>query len=77
METIMESLAIHTITFEAKYLGLPTPEGRLNVNKFQAISERMTKSCNAWEERYLSIGGKYILIKSVAQSLPVYTMSVF
>jgi hypothetical protein len=77
METIMESLAIHTITFEAKYLGLPTSEGRLNVNKFQAISERMTKRCNAWEERYLSIGGKYILIKSVAQSLPVYTMSVF
>lgn len=36
METIMESLAIHTITFEAKYLGLPTPEGRLKVNKFQA-----------------------------------------
>jgi hypothetical protein len=47
METIMESLPIHNITFEAKYLGLPMPEWRLKVDKFQAISERMTKRCNA------------------------------
>lgn len=46
-------------------------------DRFQAISDRMVKRCNAWDERFLSAAGKEVLIKSVAQAIPVYVMSVF
>lgn len=37
----------------------------------------MTKRIQGWEGRWLSKGGKEILIKSVAQTLPSYAMNVF
>jgi hypothetical protein len=77
MDEVKNSLNIHRVTFEAKYLGLPTPEGRMKADCFQAITERLSKRCNGWDERCLSAGGKDVLIKSVAQAIPVYVMSVF
>jgi hypothetical protein len=66
MEEVKEQLNIHRVTFEAKYLGLPTLEGRMKAEKFQAITERLMKRCNAWDEQNLSSAGKETLIKSIA-----------
>jgi len=74
---LIRELNVRTVSFEAKYLGLPTPEGRMKVERFQALTERLTKRCNAWDERCLSAAGKEVLIKSVAQAILVYVMSVF
>jgi hypothetical protein len=63
---------INREAFEAKYLGLLTPDSRLKADRFKAI-----KRCSAWNERFLSSAGKDTLIKSVAQTMPVYVMSVF
>lgn len=76
-DMLKRELNVRTVSFEAKYLGLPTPEGRLKAEKFQALTERLTKRCNAWDEKCLSAAGKEVLIKSVAQAIPVYVMSVF
>lgn len=65
------------VAFKAKYLDLPTPEGRMKLEKFQAITDRLSKRCSAWNERCLSAGGKEVLIKSVDQAILVYLMSVF
>ena len=77
MNAVKNELSICRDTFEAKYLGLPTPEGRLKADRFSPIQERLAKRCSAWNERCLSSAGKEVLIKSVAQAIPVYIMSVF
>ncbi|CAO2152815.1 unnamed protein product [Urochloa humidicola] len=77
VQEVKNLLNVHTVTFEAKYMGLPTPEGRQKADRFQAITERLIKRCNAWDEKCLSSAGKETLIKSVAQAIPVYIMGVF
>ena len=63
--------------FEPKYLGLPVPEGRMHKGKFETLQERLRKVLVDWSEQYMSSGNKEILIKSVAQAIPAYVMSVF
>jgi hypothetical protein len=54
------------------------PEGRMKEEKFQAVTERLIKRCNAWDERHLSsVGKERTLIKSVARTIQVYVMSIF
>jgi hypothetical protein len=64
-------------TFEDKYLGYPTPEGRMRKGKFQPSKERLSKKLNNWAERLMSMGAKDELIKSVAQAIPIHSMSIF
>lgn len=49
----------------------------MHEGRFQNLTDRVRKTCNAWDERCLSAGGKDVLIKAVAQAIPVYIMSVF
>jgi hypothetical protein len=77
IQQLREILRVERIDFEEKYLGLPTPQGRLKRGVFQPLEMRFTKRMSAWREKELSAAGKEILIKSVAQALPNYIMSVF
>lgn len=74
---IKKLLKYETESFEQKYLGLPVPEGRMKKGKFQSLKERFHKRLCDWTEKYLSSGGKEVLIKAVLQALPTYAMSVF
>lgn len=76
-EEIKAVLQIQRAGFEDKYLGLPTPEGRMKSEQFQPIKGRFSKRLTDWCERFLSAAGKDTLIKSVAQALPTYTIGVF
>jgi hypothetical protein len=64
-------------TFETKYLGLPTPEGRMSSGKFQSLQAKLAKCLVEWDDNHISQAAKEILIKAVAQAIPVYVMSVF
>jgi hypothetical protein len=76
-KSIKEELKVDQSHFEEKYLGLPTPEGRMKAAKFQPIKERFSKRLTDWSEKYMSTGAKDVLIKSVAQAIPTSVMGVF
>nr|XP_040258536.1 uncharacterized protein LOC109764695 [Aegilops tauschii subsp. strangulata] len=69
-------LNIVTDLFEDKYLGLPTPEGRMSRGKFQNLQSRLLKRIIAWGDT-LSLAGKETMIKAIAQAIPTYVMGVF
>lgn len=76
-DAIKHTLQIVNSSFEDKYLGFPTPEGRMNKGKFQTLQEKIWKRIISWGENLLSSGGKEVLIKSVIQAIPVYVMGMF
>ena len=44
---------------------------------FRHLIDRVAMRINGWKEKTLSMGGKEILIKSIAQAVPVFAMMVF
>lgn len=75
--SISNTLQLTNVSFENKYLGFPTPEGRLSKGKFQRLQERIWKRIMMWGENFLSAGGKEIMLKAVIQAMSVYVMGVF
>uniref|UniRef100_A0A803PNG6 RNase H type-1 domain-containing protein n=1 Tax=Cannabis sativa TaxID=3483 RepID=A0A803PNG6_CANSA len=59
------------------YLGLPCIMGRKKNAILGFLKEKMKKKIFNWESQFLSKAGKEVLIRSVAQALPSYAMSVF
>lgn len=74
---ICEALHIDTEALSDKYLGLPALVGADRSDCFLHFVERIIQRINSWKEKQLSTGGKEILLKAVAQAIPVYAMSVF
>ena len=60
-----------------KYLGLPSIIGRSKTEVFAEVKERVGKKLARWKEKMLSMGGNEVLIKAVAQAVPIYTMNCF
>ena len=58
-------------------MGLPSLVGKNKCNTFQQLAERLNNKLFSRKEKLLSHAGKEILIKTVAQVVPTYTMSVF
>jgi hypothetical protein len=74
---VCEALNIMTESLCDKYLGLPAMVGADRSDCFRHLIDRVNLRINGWKEKLLSFGGKEILIKSVAQAVPVYPMMVF
>lgn len=74
---ICEALHIDTEALSDKYLGLSALVGADRSDCFQHFIERIIQRINGWKQKHMSIGGKEILLKAVAQAIPVYAMSVF
>ncbi|GJT41078.1 reverse transcriptase [Tanacetum coccineum] len=74
---ILESLSVREVAYQTKYLGLPSIIGRSKKVVFQSILDRIKRKLGGWKEKTLSIAGKEVLIKSVAQAMPMYVMNIF
>ncbi|KAL8456615.1 hypothetical protein ACS0TY_034735 [Phlomoides rotata] len=60
-----------------KYFGLPSLIGRNKNEIFSYVRDRLWKKLQLWRSKKLSMSGKEILIKVVAQSIPTYVMIMF
>jgi hypothetical protein len=76
-EQVKTVLQVSQEMFETKYLGLPTPEGRMNRGKFESLRAKLAKCLVEWDDTHKSQAAKEVLIKSIAQAIPLYVMSVF
>ena len=60
-----------------KYLRLPMVGGKSKVSTFKELQERVTKKVMGWKEKTISKAGRETLIKSMAQAILTYSMSIF
>jgi hypothetical protein len=74
---VCQELDIMTESLNDRYLGLPAMVGAYRSENFTYLIERVQALISGWKEKMLSSGGKEMLIKAVAQAIPVFAMTVF
>ena len=76
-ESIKTTLNVQNESLSDRYLGMPTDVGHSKNGTFRYLRDRAWENIRGWMEKILSAAGKEVLIKSVAQSIPVFSMSCF
>lgn len=76
-QTIGTELGVSLVLGTGRYLGLPSMVGRGKKAVFGFIMDRLWKKINAWKSKNLSMAGREVLLKTVAQAIPSYCMSVY
>jgi hypothetical protein len=76
-EEVCAILNINLKALTEKYLGLPAQVGMDRTDCFQYLVDRVCQIISGWNKKNLSMGGKEILLKAVAQAIPSYAMSMF
>ncbi|KAL9687678.1 hypothetical protein QQ045_032085 [Rhodiola kirilowii] len=61
----------------SKYLGMPIFFKARKLAAFKEVEEKCWRRVHGWKEKWLSLAGKEILIKSILQDVPVFIMSCF
>ena len=74
---IMEALRVNELKQYEEYLGLPAMVGRNKRASFDQLKQRVWKRLQGWEGKLLSQTNRQVLIKSVIQTIPAFTMSCF
>ena len=59
------------------YLGLPENLEGSNIQVFSFVQDRLNKRVNGWTFKFLTKGGKEVIIKSVITALPNHTISCY
>ncbi|GJN09541.1 hypothetical protein PR202_ga27556 [Eleusine coracana subsp. coracana] len=76
-EKVYSLLGIPTEALGERHLGLPTAAGRTMDGVFDFVRDRVRNSVNGWGEKQMSFAAREVLIKSIAQAIPTYSMSCF
>ena len=76
-EEIRDMLGAQIITNCERYLGLPMVGGKSKVSTFREVQERVTKRVMRRKGKNVSKARREVLIKTAAQTIPTYSMSMF
>ena len=58
-----------------RYLGIPMHHRQLLNSDWGKVEERFEKKLSSWKAKYLSYGGRLVLLNSVLNRLPMFMMS--
>ncbi|XP_019154646.1 PREDICTED: uncharacterized protein LOC109151183 [Ipomoea nil] len=76
-DLVAEALGVGQEDDFGKYLGLPSVVGRNRRTIFAYVEQKLRQRFGSWNKKLLSKAGKEVLLKSVAQAMPTYTMSIY
>ncbi|XP_018473859.1 uncharacterized protein LOC108845090 [Raphanus sativus] len=76
-QEIKDVLGIHNDGGMGTYLGIPENISGSKCKLFAFLKDKLMHRVNGWTGRWLSKGGKEVLIKSILLALPTYVMSTF
>ena len=76
-DTLTGILGVSSPLDTGKYLGLPSLIGKRKDHIFSYLKDRIWRKMQGWQRVHLSITGRDVLIKSVAQTMPQYYMKAF
>lgn len=74
---IRDLFGFPTMSSSSRHLGLPLILPRLIAEAFKDLQHRIECKVSGWKGKLLSQAGRNMLIKSVASSIPIYSMSSF
>ncbi|KAL3825541.1 hypothetical protein ACJIZ3_021570 [Penstemon smallii] len=74
---VENELNLRECDHNSKHLGLPFCKKRSRSQAFNDIIVKLQQKLNGWRSKNLSHAGRGILVKAVAQALPMYPMSTF
>ena len=76
-ERVRDMFGAQIIHQHERYLGLPPLVGRGKKKAFHRILNQVGRKVGSWKGKLLTMAGREILIKVVAQATPMYTMNCF
>ncbi|XP_074351742.1 uncharacterized protein LOC141690885 [Apium graveolens] len=76
-DVVIEIFGFREADSNTKYLGLPNCMNRNKTAFLGYLKDRVSNIIQNWDGSLLNRGGKEVLLKTVAQSIPTYAMSVF
>lgn len=76
-EKLRDVLEVEAVEQHHKYLGLPTLIGKRKKEIFAGTVERILQKMKDWKEQSLSQAGREVLIKTILQAIPAYSMNCF
>jgi exonuclease III len=58
-----------------KYLGLPVGANPRRLATWELLLEQIRRRLNSWGNKFISFGGRIVLLNSVLNSIPIFSMS--
>lgn len=60
-----------------KYLGLPVGANPNSLSTWEPLVESISGKLNLWGHKYISFGGRIVLLNSVLNAIPIFYLSFF